>query len=281
MKSVALFLSIILIVNIFTLNPYAASQEVVASFQVKLSDDKTLWLSPGVVYLHKKGADPKVFTKDDEGIAIKFWSKDGFIMRVGISEPTVTTTLQTRRDILVEDIVDFTLKFKIIKQSDGKYEMTVNDIKVNEVNWLSQVVPEGYTQVEWKETQDLLRCSDLSKIPTDNTVFNSTDNAKLDFFIALPKDLEITPDNSVMPFELSAVVLQNSGSASVTGSITGSGNNVNSSMAGSSPSDSSSKISKTNEDVTSAPIFLYIGIAIILVLLSGGIFLMIQKKKKK
>lgn len=274
-------------------NPLMAAQSgetVIASFDIRLPEDTTSWVNQGVVYLHKSKVNAIETRNNSDAIAIRFWSGNGTIMRIGISEPLVTGTLQTRKDFLVEDIIDsLLLKIEITKQTDGKYMMFVNDVPVNEINWLSKDIPEGYTESTWKETDNLLRTSDLSKIPTDSPVYIANDNAKIDFLSALPDVIEMTLDSASMPFKVENVSLLGSKTSSPdslnTSKIT-SALSVNSSTeSGGNASDTdNSKTSSVNDGSTEEnPIFssgmmIIVG-AIILIVLICVLIIIFRKKK--
>lgn len=299
-KTVLLVMLAILATAFVPVITAGAEETVIASFEVKLPEDATNWVNQGIVYLHKKGVNALTTKNNSEALAIKFWSGNGAILRIGISEPSITNTLQTRKDFLVEDIIDsLLLKIKIIKQTDGKFKMFVNDISINDVNWLSQVVPDGYTQVTWKETDDLLRTSDLAKIPTDNGAYVAGDNAKIDFLMNLPDAVEMTLDDSSMPFKVQNVVLLGSKTSSASSSnqstVSNASNttsdanseaisNDTSSLDNSSISDSSANnstaSSSTDKESPFTPIVIIAGAGILLAIVLG-ITLFIVKRVKK
>lgn len=272
----------------------AAQETVIASFEVKLPEDPTDWINQGVVYLHKKGVNALTTKNNSDAIAIKFWSGNGTILRVGISEPSITNTLQTRKDFLVEDILESNiLKIRIIRQSDDKFKMFVNDISINDINWLSQTVPDGFTQITWKETDNLLRTSDLSKIPTDNGAYVAGDNAKIDFLINLPATVEMTLDDTLMPFTVQNAVLLGSTSSSEgsTQSIASTANSAGSSNTSESitSGNTSSSDSSTANSAASAssdakspitPVVIIAGIGILLAIVLGITLLIVKKVKK-
>jgi hypothetical protein len=302
-KTVLLTMLAILVTAFIPVITAGAEETIIASFEVKLPEDTTTWVNQGIVYLHKKGVNALTTKNNSDALAIKFWSGNGTTLRVGISEPSITNTLQTRKDFLVEDVIDsLMLKIKIIKQTDGKFKMFVNDVSINDVNWLSQIVPDGYTQVTWKETDDLLRTSDLSKIPADNAAYVAGDNAKIDFLMNLPDAVEMTLDASSMLFKVQNVVLlgsktsstssskQSAASTVSTASNTASAvdsesiSNDTSSLDNSSISDSSADNStasdSTDKESPFTPVVIIAGAGILLAIILG-IALFIVKRVKK